>query len=487
MPHLAPCTLLCNLSFCFVVFLHFPPLHLRPLFLLTSRFLSCYSSPHRQGIRTESLEKMFSGEQPSLQELVPENALKLLPILSDEEKKFLHFLVLFGHIALLPPPEVSISEGESSPSKAEKQQQVCHSCPSSDAFNASIPLAEEDIPQRRSLSRFEYKTGFSCHCFAMYSRVWSKWNASCNRDVISDILNYVESPPEDTLESTHTQGTLETTQSTLESPPEHTPQTPPEPTFESTQGILESTPQGVVSQGSKGTGGYLESSPQVGVSQGSKGKKKKKSDKKRGSFEKKVVKDQSFTECPPLGSTDATCDGGQEVCITIENGPIITSEEVTTGYKKSLLRGLKQKQKQRPVVTSPSSAGSVETAISLVESTSESATRAVDNIIPENLTYGQSSSSSLTQGQNNAKPPKPRRPGKRRSSQIIPVDCEDREQEAMFGLENTQTAMSPRAADAGLGGRGFLARVFPDALGRVASRLWDLVSVRLRSRTVEYH
>ncbi|MCO5614866.1 hypothetical protein L7F22_069151 [Adiantum nelumboides] len=442
---------------------------------------------------------MFSGEKPSLQELVPEVALKLLPILSDEEKGFLHFLVLFEHIALLPPLEISISEGESSPSKAEKQPQVFHSCPSWDAFDAYVPLAEEGFSKRRSLSRFEYKTGFSCHCFTIYSRVWSKWNASCNRDVISDILKYVESPPEDTLESTYTQGTLENTQSTLESPPEHTPQTPPQRTFESTQRILESTPQGVVSEGSKGTGGYLESTPQVSASQGSKGKKKKKSDKKRGSFEKKVEKDQSFhsetapvIECPsPLGSTDATRDGGQEVCITIEDGPILTSEEVTTGHKKSLLRSLnqkqKQKQKQRPVVTSPSSAGSVETAISLVESTSEIATGAVDIIIPENLTHEQSSSSSLTQGKSIAKPQKPRRPGKRRSSQIIPVDCEDREQEAMFGLENTQTAMSPRAADAGLGGRGFLARVFPDALGRVASRLWDLVSVRLRSRTVEYH
>ncbi|KAI5061670.1 hypothetical protein GOP47_0024175 [Adiantum capillus-veneris] len=404
---------------------------------------------HSKGRTSEpnSQKKPPPVEQPSLQELLREKALPHVATLSDEEEEVLHFLVLYGRNALLPPG-ASISPGRSckfSSSKVRVRQQGCRHCSSSDVLEASA-------------------------CFSCYSRVWRRWNASPNRDVISDILDSIENPSKE-----------------IENPQEN----PPERTSES------NTPQ-VAPQVSKG-----------------KKKKKKRLDKKREISETNLEKGESLQfsriealylidgDPHPLGSMDTICDdGGPEVSITMENGPIISSVKVIAGHMKGLLRGLKQKEK--PFATSPNSAftdliieNTGSSSISMtVGSGSPSETVAIE--IPENLTLGLSPrgslgpSSSVSQGKITTKLQQPHWRGKRRRSQILPFDCEDipvdnKEQEAVTVLENTQMSSAPRAADVGLGGRGFLARVFPDALGRVASRLWDLVSVRLRSRAVEYH
>lgn len=425
------------------------------------------------------LKKAF-GESPLLQELLPKATLQLASSLSNDDQEILIYLIGYGRrvmLALGAPSSVCKSPWKpwKYPSKANVREQAFPSWSFSDSCtesSVSIVLAEEALLKRSSWLLGKHKVSSTCDCFSCYSSFWSRWNTSPNRDLMNEILDVIEEGPKS-----------------------------------------------------------------------SKGKKKKRADKKRAALGAEACigkpngSDENVhhetvnmsqlnqedlmdiqTSDDPFRSLDSTGKAPVVMKSTVggtphpssmtDEAPKIVTQTLRTGRKKSMFRVTKQKEEAR-VVTLKSGdlrfnkvsgdtgindeallvsglvgdrATGTEAAVAIevsVDFTTEAASEVMAVAISPGLLLGKNT-------------PRLHRIGKRRHNQVTPLDCEglldvEREQEVAIAVESTQAPMSPRAADIGLGGRGFLARVFPDALGRVASRLWDLVSVRLQSRTVEYH
>lgn len=439
-----------------------------------------------------------SAEPPSLFELLPKSARSLASPLSRDEQDVLAYLVAFGrHMDLLsgtlPPVCKSVwkpwkksaasSSSKVSDAAAINRQQVVSSRSSSFLAPqfASMRLPGE-TGCRKALSLLIHKPSSRCDCFACYSSFWSRWNASPNRDLINKILEIVE--------------------------------------------MQEERPQ--VSKGKKKKQDKmqeLENEADCKKSEGGKGKRQ--GDVVQTTVEAlassmltdmkacRVVQTMDDTsmsadmkdEAPRVAThvmdhaswaEDSKDEAPRVVTQMMDAVPRLTEAKAKVSTK---LTDVKDEAPRAPEMKNETYrvSGMTGEALSRVSEMKAKADAIKEAELDGSLTIQASLaivgglSLACTQGKNSPKLQQHQRAGKRKSNQVTPLDCEgslasvEEEEEPGAANETAQSSIAARVADTNLRGRGFLARVFPDALGGVASRLWDLVSFRWRSRTVDYY
>lgn len=428
-----------------------------------------------------------SGGPPSLRELLPKSARSLASPLSGDDQEVLAYLISFGcNIqplagALSPackslwkPWKISGSPCSSrARDNTSSNLRMVSPSSSSSVFASQTPSMRSpgEIVWRKASSLSTHKPSFSCDCFACYSSFWSRWTSSPNRDLINEILEIVEKQENDQQANKGKKKKKLDKKQALE--------------------------KEAGSRKSKGGKGKL----QVNLTSS------KVADKKpEASPPTQNMDDASgYTDMEDKAALhlmdDALCvrdvkdEAPTVIILMIDGAPILTE----TKDKASGVTDLKNEESRVTEMKNEASgaSGLMGEVLSRFPEMKAKADARIELDLVGNLTVQASlamaPSASTHHGKSNTKLHLHQRMAKRKSNQVTPLDCEgslavaEEEQEANAANENAQTSTATRVADSNLGGRGFLARVFPDALGGVASRLWDLVSFRLRSRTMDYY
>lgn len=279
-----------------------------------------------------------------------------------------------------------------------------------------------------------HKPCFSCHCFDCYSDFWSRWNASPRRDVIDQILDLLD---------------------------HH----------------LDEKPLPLSGAESKAFS-PLDSHPSDG---------RKRQDKKPKVFERDL-------------SGKKAADGRRGKLSWQKRGTNAKIKPTKTKLQSVVQSSSLQSVVEGTVVEVPSTAsntlnGPVEDGQKDTDlSTSEQEVSLTEIVLSEIMTDTISPLNGL-QGKNGSK----QRGGKRKNNQITPLDCEEGtkligevdqpffEAGESMDVNANASAVVSRVEDSNLRGGGFFGRIFPDAMGRVATRLWELVSLRMRSHTMDFY
>ncbi|KAH7290798.1 hypothetical protein KP509_30G064000 [Ceratopteris richardii] len=292
-----------------------------------------------------------------------------------------------------------------------------------------------------SLAPCKCKAGVICGCFFCYACYWKRWTASPNRDIINDILDVVESIPlkGDRMKKKKKKKKTNADEDALEQSAKKSP----------------------------------ASWNQITVSS-----------------EELVPNDEG----PSDANANVPLDSGSRFLCDIQDVPIAIARKASTRCRKRLFRTMKQKQNFTTDPHSDALQHEVSSSFPEGEIHNHSQTIAMEMTSEAPSFTAFAFASPDFEGKNCERPHQYLRSTKRRTNQVLPLNYEDgsvsgseKFQESVIGSGVAHSCMSPTAADAGLGSRGLLGRVFPDTLGRIASRLWDLVSVRSRSHSVEYH
>ncbi|KAH7307735.1 hypothetical protein KP509_22G074400 [Ceratopteris richardii] len=390
--------------------------------------LGCFKSKASQRILPcdPSEDILFS-------ELLPKGVVHLASSLSRDEKVVLAYLVVFGQNAVfwseVPASEIEPpSEPWRTPLfKGGTGQKYIMCCSSFNSVSSTVLPSGRVVAEMRSSSSSKER-GF-CDCFSCYAGYWNRWNISQNRDIINEILEILEENSHEGTEGKELE-------------------------IEEREGVLE-------------------------CSSWAGGDKSVKRATRSGAL---LANDMYFSvDGNSISAVEALLDAPS--CRITAGVPESTSARNSKKRKKRIFRSMKQK---------------LEYAKGEDDETREEVRGGLKdsdkggNLTPEVCTATfMDDPLSASDLKASPKLPQHQRLAKHRTNQVLPLNYED-DGALVSGMPEApitgdEGPFSPRSADVGLGARGLLGRVFPDTLGRVASRLWDLVSLRSRSHAVEYH